>query len=255
MGTLHHLQVGCADASVIKTANYTFLVDCHNIGDFENLLPASKSLHAVFITHQHRDHFSGLQYLRENGYSIIHLVFAPYERRRNDASVELDEWNEFEGHRVFFEQRGTKIYRPFRQEKWDKPWWNIDGASFWMIGPHQAIAQSETRELHDACLVMKVHFDERKCLFAGDASDTALAEIANSTKNFCDDILHASHHGSINGAEESFVKKCNAHWTVISTAEDVHDSIPHPDAIKLYQRHTAQTVYRTDKDGTLKWDV
>ena len=40
MGTLYHLNVGCADASVIKTSSATFLIDCHNIEDYACLLPS-----------------------------------------------------------------------------------------------------------------------------------------------------------------------------------------------------------------------
>jgi glyoxylase-like metal-dependent hydrolase (beta-lactamase superfamily II) len=65
MGSLHCLNVGCADASVIITDTATFLVDCHNIGDHSNLLPSNKTLRGVFITHQHSDHYSGLGYLRD----------------------------------------------------------------------------------------------------------------------------------------------------------------------------------------------
>lgn len=64
MGTLYHLNVGCADASVIKTSSATFLIDCHNIEDYADLLPRDKELCGVFITHQHEDHYSGLGYLK-----------------------------------------------------------------------------------------------------------------------------------------------------------------------------------------------
>jgi phosphoribosyl 1,2-cyclic phosphodiesterase len=95
MGKLHCLDVGCADASVIRSANQTFLVDCHEIEGYAHLLPASKKLCGVFITHQHRDHYSGLGYLRENGYSVSYLIYSPYVRRYGDTSVTTDEWNEF----------------------------------------------------------------------------------------------------------------------------------------------------------------
>jgi beta-lactamase superfamily II metal-dependent hydrolase len=252
MGELHHLDVGCADASVIKTATTTFLIDCERIGEYGSLLPPSKVVRGVFITHQHRDHFSGLEYLRRNSYRIEYLIYSPYERRRDDNSVALDEWQEFEDHRAYFERQGTKMYRPFRQASFDEPWWNIDGLKFEIIGPHEYIAKSETRELHDANLVIKATLGTRACLFTGDASDTELVEIAATTTNFCNDILHASHHGSINGADLGFIKKCNAQWTVISTATGVHDNVPHPDALRRYIENTAQTVYRTDK-GSIRW--
>lgn len=253
MGALYHLDVGCADASVIQTATATFLVDCEGIGDYAHLLPKHKRLKAVFVTHQHSDHYSGLDYLRKHSYAIEYLIYSPYERRRGDNSVTLDEWNEFDDHKKYFEAHGTKLYYPLRQKQWKKPWWDTNGVRFWIIGPHPHIAKGETRELHDASLVITARLGQRKCLFAGDASDTSLLEISRTTVRMCDDILHASHHGSMNGAQLDFIKKCKAKYTVISTAEGVHESVPHPTALKRYESHTEKQVRRTDKDGTWKW--
>ncbi|MBL9183548.1 MAG: MBL fold metallo-hydrolase [Verrucomicrobiaceae bacterium] len=254
MGELHCLNVGCGDTSVIKSGAATFLVDCYNIEDHKHLLPASKNIRGVFITHQHTDHFSGLHYLKDNGFSIDVLVYSPYDRRRDDSSVTLEEWNDFISLRDHFSGKGTKLFTPYRQQSFDKPYWETDGIKFEVVGPAEHIAKSQTRELHDACLVVLATLGTRFCLFTGDASDANLANIAQTTKNYCDDILHASHHGSINGAEEAFIKKANASYTVISTKEGVYENVPHPEALKIYQKHTKQKVYRTDIDGTLKWN-
>jgi beta-lactamase superfamily II metal-dependent hydrolase len=80
-----------------------------------------------------------------------------------------------------------------------------------------------------------------------------LEYIATHTTNFCNDILRASHHGSINGAQLDFIKKCNADYTVISTESGVHESVPHPTALQRYRDNTKKKVYRTDQDGTLTW--
>jgi beta-lactamase superfamily II metal-dependent hydrolase len=251
MGTLHFLNVGCADATVIISDTATFLVDCQDIGNYRELLPADKIIKALFLTHQHDDHYAGLQYLRDRGYKIEYLIYSPYERRRGDISITLDEWNEFNEHREYFEGKGTKTYKPFKQESFDKPWWTVAGLKFWMLGPNVSIATSETRELHDACLVFRADMGTRKCLFTGDASDVNLEGVAE-INHICDDILHASHHGSINGAHLAFIKKCRADYTVISTAAGVHENIPHPTAIQRYKDNTAVKVYRTD-DGSIKF--
>ena len=63
MGTLLCLNVGFGDATIIKSQGATFLIDCHGIDEHSSYLPADKIIHGVFITHQHYDHFSGLEFL------------------------------------------------------------------------------------------------------------------------------------------------------------------------------------------------
>ena len=253
MGQLHNLNVGFGDASIIVLGSDTVLIDCHKIEHYVGFLPFNKRISGVFITHQHRDHFSGLSYLMDNKYSIDVLVCSPYERRYNDSSVEYDEWFEFSSYRTYFENKGTKIYTPYRQDDFDKPWWSLGEVKFWMLGPERSIAQKDTRELHDACLVIHAKIGERRCLFTGDASDISLEYVANNTTNICNDILHASHHGSLEGAFLPFIKKCKMDYTVISTKSGVYQNIPHPTALRNYREHTKKIVYRTDVEGSLKW--
>ncbi len=251
MGKLYCLDVGCADASIITTSTATFLVDCHNIGAYSHLLPASKRLAGVFITHQHEDHYSGLRYLKEAGYSIDYLIYSPYTRRQGDSSVSLDEWREFDSLKQHFVAHGTELRAPYRQERLGTPWWKPDGVAFEIIGPHTSTANSSTRELHDASLVIKALLGSRACLFTGDASDANLTYVADNTKNYCNDILHASHHASLEGAALEFVRKCNAKYTMISTKSGKYEHVPHPTALQRYRAHTAHEVYRTDTNGSM----
>lgn len=252
MGKAYFCDVGHGDCTIIQGNSATFLVDCHEIHRYAHLLPASKVLQGVFITHQHRDHYSGMQFLKDKGYSIVCLIYSPYQRRYDDASAPLDEWNEFNSLRDYFVARGTKTWTPHRQENFNERFWNAGDVSFEILAPFSALTNSPTRELHDGCLVVGVYANQRRFLITGDASDSSLNMIARNTNNYCNDLLRASHHGSLNGADEDFIKGANAAYTVISTKNGVFPSVPHPTALQRYQRHTREKVFRTDQGGTVE---
>ena len=256
MGKIKFLNVGCGDTTIIQILNDTFLIDCYEISNYVHLLPSSKRIKALFITHQHYDHFLGMEYLKDNNYSIDYLIYSPYIRRYSDNSVEYDEWQKFNSLSSYFENKGSKIYKPFRQDDFKEPWWEPSGLQIWMIGPEKSIATSETRELHDASLVFTVKNKAtgRRCCFTGDASDKSLNWIASNTNNYCNYILHASHHGSINGADLDFIKKANIDTTIISTKSGVHDNVPHPTALSRYKSYSKNEYQRTDVKGTIIWD-
>ena len=258
MATIHFLDVGCADTTIITSEGKTILVDCSaRIEDYEDLLPANKTIDVVFITHQHQDHFKGLKFLKDEGYKITYLICSPYERKREDDSVSLDEWNDFNDLVQYFQNKGTKVIKPFRQKSFNNEWSNFAGLTFWMLGPDESIANDQDRVLHDASLVFTIKNPKtgNKVCLTGDASDKSLKKISDTTDYYCDNILHASHHGSLNGAELSFIQKANIKTTIVSTKEGVKANLPHKEALKRYTDNSREGVIRTDKKGTIKLEL
>ena len=257
MGQVTYFNVGCKDCSIIQNDGATVIVDCGDLLKAVNYLPGNKKIDAVFITHQHRDHYEGLEFLKALNYQIKHLFYSPYSRRHGDNSVTLEEWSEFAELLDHFRANGTLCQELYRQDNFASPWLEIFGLSFWMLGPFRHCNKAPGRELHDASLVFCVETNRRKLVFTGDASDTLLRGIAASTKGFCGEngILHASHHGSINGAELSFIKEASPEFTVISTESGIHSNIPHSTALKRYEKWASECVYRTDRDGNRAFDI
>lgn len=258
MAKIHFLEVGCADTTIIQSEGKTILVDCcSRIEDYCYLLPNSRVINAVFITHQHQDHFKGLNYLKDNDYKITFLICSPYQRKREDSSVSAEEWREFNQLVAYFEGQGTKVYKPYRQNAFNKPWWNFAGLTFWMLGPVKEIADGSESVLHDASLVFTVRNPNtnQKVCFTGDASDKSLKQIADTTNHYCDNLLHASHHGSLNGAELIFIQKAKIKTTIVSTKEGVKENVPSGEALKRYVDNSRDEVLRTDKKGTIEKEL
>jgi beta-lactamase superfamily II metal-dependent hydrolase len=254
MGKLIDFDVGCANSSIILTNNHAIMIDCFGLEEYKNCLPQNKIIDVLFITHQHHDHFDGISFLLDHNYSVKYLAYSPYQRRYGDSSVELDEWNDFLNLKSRLEKKGTQCGSLYRQSDFSNPLCSYDDVKCFIIGPHKNIADSDTRELHDASLVIYFKLNNRSTVFPGDASDANLNWIANNTDNYCNDILHASHHGSLNGADLDFIKEANANYTVISTKSGVYENVPHPTALQRYRMHTKKTVYRTDTSGPLTWN-
>lgn len=254
MGKIHFFNVGCGDCTLIQNEGQSFLIDCHNIGEYNQYLPSSKHLRGVFITHQHTDHFSGLSYLKESGYTIDYLIYSPYIRRHGDNSVTYEEWSNFETLKDYFAKKGTELRTPFRQTDFNKRFWNCGTVSFEILAPFAELTESATRELHDACLVVGVYAGRRRFLISGDASDASLEKIARNTINYCNDVHRCSHHGSDNNAHLDFLKGANASYTVISTKTGVYENMPGEVALQRYRAHTKNRVYRTDRHGTVTWN-
>lgn len=243
------LNVGCADCTVLQVGGKVIMIDCHqgNIDDGEedilDFIPNDK-IDVLIITHQHFDHFDGIQTLIDNDIEVAEIWESCYERRYGDNSVEYDEWQDYQ---KLITKLNAKIYQPTRNTK---SYDTVGGASFQFLNPPSNINDNETRELHDACLIFTMRKGPDTIVFTGDASDSALEDVDNYFELKKKHILHASHHGSINGANLDFIKSISPNYTIISTKSGVHSNIPHPTAIKRYESYTQKKVRRTDVNGT-----
>jgi beta-lactamase superfamily II metal-dependent hydrolase len=224
------LNVGCADTTVLHLGDKVVMVDCHQ-GDVydgeEDILDYVPKGHidVLILTHAHYDHFDGIRTLLEDGISVGEVWESNYERRRGDPYVEYDEW---QGYQKLLQYLGAKRYNPTRStEAFDV----VGGARFQFYNPREDINDDPTRHIHDASLVFTVRKSNDSITFAGDASDAALKDLTDYFDLKRKHILHASHHGSIEGAHLEFIKKMNPNYTIISTKAGVHSNVPHPTAL------------------------
>jgi beta-lactamase superfamily II metal-dependent hydrolase len=255
LATLVDLSVGCANCAVLRSGDSCLIVDCSGIAAHARELPASRHIDALIVTHQHYDHFDGLGYLYEQGFSIGLLLYSPYIPRKDEGSVASDEWESFEELKALFAQRGSELAAPYGRPGLVPPFRTVGDMDMAILGPPESLARSESRSIHDACLVVLVSTKSSRVIFAGDASAASLEWIARSSSDFACDVLHASHHGGAEGAVEAFVRGASPRTTVVSTASGVYPELPSAAALSLYAAHTRGRVLRTDIEGNLRFSL
>lgn len=245
----HFLNVGCADTTVLNLGSKVVMVDCHQGDtskgqeDITDFVPGGH-IDVLILTHAHHDHFDGIQTLLDNDISVDEIWESNYKRRYNDPYVGYDEWQSYQN---LVKKLGAKRYIPTRStNNFD----TVGGAKFQFYNPRKNINEDASRHIHDACLVFTMRKGNDSITFAGDASDKALEEVTNHFDLKKKHILHASHHGSINGAYLDFIKVLNPNYTIVSTKSGVHSNVPSSTAMSRYRNHTRKAVRRTDVDGT-----
>lgn len=254
----HFLNVGLAACTIFEMDDYVVMIDCGyrkaqngiikpmSIGDYLVKTVRKKKIDLMLVTHPHHDHYLGIEDLLDKGVTVAEFWGSHYKRRQGDSSVDKNDWDEYHRLRDAITPEGKR----FVCYKHPDHMRTFGGCTFRILGPRKEVNESDTRECHDASLVVWVSSPANNFIISGDASDSELDLVQQDWKLAGCSILQASHHGSINGAKEEFIKGASPRETVISTQAGIIQSLPDDGALKLYAKYSKK-VLRTDKDGTM----
>lgn len=251
----HFLNVGCADCTIIEIGRQIIMVDCGyrrigkstikkiSIHDYLKYEIGKTFIDLLIISHPHHDHYLGIEELISK-IGVGEFWGSPYKRRYADPSLSYDEWNEYVNLKA-------KLVPDLNNRFicWSGARKKFSECELVVLGPRRNINKNETREIHDACLVIWVSSPANKFVICGDASDSQLDQIRIDWNISGCTVLRASHHGSINGANLEFIKAASPRDAVISTQSGIFKSIPDNAALEKYQKYS-QDVFRTDTNGT-----
>lgn len=197
----------------------------------------------LIISHPHHDHYLGMEELIGK-VTVAEFWGSPYERRYDDNSLSYEEWKEYCNLK---EKLVPDSNRRFTCTKNIRK--TFSDYEFVVLGPRKNVNSDETRECHDACLVIWIHSPANNFIICGDASDSQLDQIRSDWKLSDCTILRSSHHGSINGANLEFIKVISPRDTIISTQSGIFENVPSNTALQRYKSYS-KNVFRTDIDGT-----
>ncbi len=198
------LDIGKADAIVLRSGDNAALIDCGETKDGDNVLEHLKAsgidrLDCLIITHFDKDHVGGAaEILRSievesiitpkyEGTNQEYLDYIAAARDKNITPTELDEITRFTLSDTLFE-----VYPPQK--------------TYYKEGDN------------DFSLVVSVTHGDNKFLFAGDAEEERLSELS-SQLNLEHSFLKVPHHGKYNKNTEAFLKRVNSDTAVITCSK------------------------------------
>lgn len=229
---IYYLDVGQADSILIQNNDESMLIDAGNNNDgpllvkyFQEL--GIKEFKYIVGTHPHEDHIGGLDDVIEN--FNIGTIYIP------DA---ITTTSTFEDLLDAIDKKNMTYTVP-----------NIDSTFTLGEATLKVIyTGTDTTDLNNTSIVLKMTFGNTSYLFTGDATDVTEEKILN--KDIKADVLKVGHHGSSYSSTDNFLKKVNPKYAIISVGKNNKYSHPSSKTISKLEKLNIET-YRTDELGTI----
>lgn len=185
----------------------------------------------LFITHPHKDHFSGLELLLRR--KPAKNIFVPYYCSSGDAGYlrVVDEACAY----------GAKLIRL-------EPGQNIQlgkGCGFMVYAPYK-----KHENENDNSLMMKLTANRRSIMITGDAEVEEEAEAMATGLNLHAEVLQVGHHGSKTSTSEEFLRAVAPMHAVVSCEGSGRFKFPSPETTEKLNKCHVKT-YITGRDGAV----
>ena len=229
-----YLDVGQADSILIENNKEYMLIDAGNNEDGELLVKYFNQKEITNFkylvgTHPHEDHIGGLDDVINN--FDVGTIYMP------DAITTTKTFTDVLD---AIENKGLTYKVPKIQETF-----TLGEATLEVI-----YTGTDTKELNNTSIVLRLVFGETTFLFTGDAEDKAEETILKSGLNIQADVLKIGHHGSKYSTTDEFLNEVNPKYAIISVGEG--NSYKHPESIVLNKLDDNNIeVHRTDLEGTI----
>ena len=210
-------SVGKGDALLVRSGNYTCLIDTGKSDAQDSLQRIFShlqidSLDAVFITHTDKDHTGGLKWLRKSEIEIRSIYASRYFPETTEKKHQAVKTAEKLGLQVHWLGAGDTI--PLGDS----------GAVFQVLGPIQEIPGNED----DNSLVMMLTSPDGRILFTGDMEHRQELDLLGKNPDLKCDVLKVPNHGDTDACSPQLIAACAPRVAVIST--DSHEKEGTPSA-------------------------
>lgn len=232
--SVHYIDVGQADCTLLECDGQTMLIDGGNAEDSSMVVSYLRSrginyLDYVVCTHAHEDHVGGLSGPLNT--CSVGQVFAPVTEY--DSKV-------FSNFVYYTEKQGLNVEVPAADDVFA-----LGGATVTVLGPRE-----EYGETNDTSIVLRVDYGNSSFLFTGDMERAAEEDLLEAGCNLDVDVLKVGHHGSNTSSSYVFLREVMPEYGVISCGKDNDYGHPHDEVVSRL-KDAGTTILRTDEHGTV----
>ena len=232
---VHYIDVGQADAILIRCGIHSMLIDGGNAEDSSLIVAYLKKYNITYLddvvcTHAHEDHVGGLSGALNQ--AMAGAVYAPV------ASCDSAAFRSF---LKYTAAQGLAVTRPTAGSTF-----SLGGAQLQVIAPQR----TDYTEVNDTSIVLRMTYGSTSFLFTGDAGTESEKDMLASGLPLQSTVLKVGHHGSDSATSYAFLRAVAPQDAVISVGTG--NTYGHPtEAVLSRLRDAGVTLYRTDLQGTI----
>lgn len=229
---ISYLDVGQADSILIQNNGENMLIDAGNNEDGELLVhyfqdQGITDFKYVVGTHPHEDHIGGLDDIINN-FNITTIYLPDVITTTKTFTDVLDA----------IENKNMTYTVP-----------KID--QIITLGDAQLkviYTGTDTSDLNNCSIVLKLTFGATSFLFTGDATDKIEKQMIK--KDIQSTVLKVGHHGSKYSSTDSFLDQVNPKYAIISVGQNNSYDHPNSQTIQKLQQRNIE-IHRTDQEGSI----
>ena len=230
--SLYAINVGKADALLLRSGKTAYLIDTGTEDSFPALLKALKAegityLDGVILTHTHKDHAGGLEYLLDSDIEIGQVYASGYYNKKEKKHPAVKALNDLNRKPVFLLSGDTLP---------------LDGGTLEVLGP---LVHDEEKENNNS-LVLLATGGGGTMLLAGDMEFPEEKTLLNAGLISHADVLKVGNHGNPDATGEAFLEAVSPKAAVFSTNTEEEPDTPAARIINWMNRHDV-AVYQTQE--------